>query len=276
MKAILFFLLILIFQSNTIAQSFVTGTVIDATSKKPVNGATVFVDGTTMYSITDSSGKFFIDQIKDQHVELIVFKTGFESINYPLTIQTKNYNIRFELLHEDTLPSVSDSILKLQQERWGRIFFYRILGTSPNALQCEIVNPQVLRFLYTPSDSGYNLRIKAIAPLIVFNEALGYMITCVLDDFTVSPTGDTYFKIYKWYKPLSSKNKTIVAKWMQARENVYKGSMMHFMRTLFADSLDDHQFETKFIIRINANDSAYSRLSRIQKETNTSVFSYGT
>ena len=275
MKLIFSVILILFFQVNVFATAFVTGTVVDATSKEPITAATVFIDGTTKYSLTDSTGKFLIDQINDQYFELVVYKAGFESINYTMEIKQKKYSIRFELIKAEVEKLLPDSILKLQQEKWGRRFLFEIFGISENASQCEIMNPDVLRFMFTPNDSLAFLKVTATAPLIIFNEALGYMITCLLDDVSIPFAGEASCIMYKWFKPLSSQNKKVVAKWVEARENVYKGSITHFMRTLHADSIAQQDFETKLIMRIYANDPRFIQLPKIQKETNSTVYSYG-
>ena len=45
-------------------------------------------------------------------------------------------------------------------------------------------------------------------------------------------------------------------RWMQARQEAYKGSMLHFMRSLYNKTLQEQGFEVQFIVDVNEKETA--------------------
>ncbi len=246
------------------------GAVLDADTKQPVIGATVFINNTSKYSVTDSNGKYSIAEIEDEYFVIICSKKGYETLEYKFTARANKSSIRFEITAAETEKPVSDSLLKKQQDKWGKTFTNAFLGESPQAGGCEIANPNVLRFIYT--DSSKVLEVYTVEPLIIFNEALGYMITCIIDDYIITENGDLMFKVFKWYKPLSSKKAEITEGWVKERKMVYRNSILRFMRALYNDSLKQQGFEVRQITKVYSDDPSYHKLSTFMKETNTELF----
>ena len=59
------------------------------------------------------------------------------------------------------------------------------VGISEYA-DCEVLNPEVLRFFYEPKKNI--LTIKATDQIRIINEALGYLMNICLDDFVIEGT----------------------------------------------------------------------------------------
>jgi len=262
---------ILFLQIEIIAQKHtIIGVVLEASTKQPVVGATVFINNTSKYSVTDSEGKYSIAEIEDEYFVIICSKKGYETLEYTFTAKANKSSIRFEMTAAELEKPLPESELKKQQDRWGTTFTSMFLGESPHAGGCEIANPEVIRFIY--SDSSKTLEIYTVEPLIIFNEALGYMITCIIDDYFVTAKGDMMYKVFKWYKPLTTKKTEIAESWVNERKLVYSNSILHFMRALYADSLKQQGFEVKLITRVYTDDPSYNKLSTLMKETNTEMF----
>ena len=268
LKIFLPFCFILFSQSIVLAENYsVAGIVVEAKSKQPVSGATVFINNTSKYTVTDSNGKYFLADITDKYFEIVCTKKGYETLSIQFEAKVSINNIRFEPTAFEAENALPDSVVKQQQDKWGSRFTTVFLGISKNAKECEIANPDVLHFEY--NDSSKILSISTDAPLVIFNEALGYMITCVFDDFFITDKNEVIYKIFKWYKPLTSQKTEIVQKWREERKFVYQNSMLRFMRAFNADSLKQRSYEVKRITRIYTEDSSYRRLSAILKETNS-------
>ena len=117
------------------------------------------------------------------------------------------------------------------------------LGSSANALRCDILNEKDLRFfnINDTSLSAYSLN-----PLIINNKALGYNITYYLDKFIYNYQKDekhifneTCFILGNYlFKDdlltLSESEKIAVER---RRRNAYFGSRMHFFRLLYLGNL---------------------------------------
>src|SRR5688500_15998549 len=78
MKNLLLVLLSLMAGSVALAQSVLSGKVIDADSKLPLEGASVVAQNTTMGTVTDSTGNFKL-QLSKGGFELVVTYTGYNS-----------------------------------------------------------------------------------------------------------------------------------------------------------------------------------------------------
>ncbi len=273
MKYFLSFCLLLFLQTNLSAQNFaVTGTVVDASTKLPLTGVNVFINNTTKFSVTNDSGRFKITDITDENFEVVCAIKGYETINYLYKVSPRNYSIRFEVVKTKKEKQVSDSALKINRRTWETTFLNDLLGDAA-APNCEVTNMEALRFYHI--DSIKELHVYLTEPLIIFNEALGFMMQCSFNDFgfDYSRNGDN--KIFTWYKPLTSKSPTVILRWIKEREMVYENSILRFMRALYVDSLMQQGFQIKFITRIHRTDSDFNRIGTIMKETNTEVCDLG-
>lgn len=271
MKILVSISLVLFLHLEIIAQKHeIIGVVLEASTNQPIVGATVFINNTSKYSMTDSDGKYSITAIEDEYFVIICSKKGFETLVYECNARFNKSSIRFEMIAAETEKPLSDSVLKLQQDKWGKTFLNVFLGESRNAGGCELANPESLRFIY--NDSSKTLEVYTVEPLIIFNEALGYMIICIIDDYFLTANGDIMFKVFKWYKPLSSKKTEITESWKRERAAVYNNSILRFMRAVYTDSLKQQGFEVKVITRFYADDPSYHKLSAVMKETNTELF----
>lgn len=243
----------------------VSGTVVDAKTKKPLAGAFVFINQTSHFSVTDSAGKFALDQLENGYFDLVVSKNKYELLAYRFAAKTAATAIRFEIITKEvTIPGLPDSIIIAQQQsKWLPVFRAYFMGHSQNAAQCEIINPEVLRFHFI--DSLQLLKITATAPLMVSNEALGYMMNFVMNECIIEQNGEVESNLFLWYKLLTSKAPLILKKWSYNRSRVYDGSLLHFMRSLYADTLAAAGFDVRMITRVFEGEPGYNLAKKERK-----------
>ena len=89
---------------------------------------------------------------------------------------------------------------------------------------------------------------------MVDNYALGYTIKFAIDSFTTNYNSQT--NLFIGY-PLFTEMKGTPGQqqmWKANREKAYKGSMLHFMRSLYSQTLEDNGFEIQFIANNNGED----------------------
>ncbi|HEX3025216.1 MAG TPA: carboxypeptidase-like regulatory domain-containing protein [Chitinophagaceae bacterium] len=270
MKFFSTFCIALFFQIHISAQNFeVSGIVVDAKTKMPVSGATVFINNTTNFCITNDSGRFTIVDTTDKMFEIVCTKKGYENLNHLYKLLPKKYTLRFEITTAKDHKPAADSLLKKNKEYWESLFLTELLGVESSQF-CEVANMDALRFTYI--DSAKELHITAAEPLIIFNEKIGYLIHCSFTDFIIKENGNSDNEIFAWYKPLTSKDADVVNRWFNQRESVYENSLLHFMRALYADDLVNQGFNTKFITRIFKTDSLYKRIDKVMRETDTKLY----
>ena len=90
MKIFLTFCFILFSQSIVLAENYsVAGIVVEAKSKQPVSGATVFINNTSKYTVTDSNGKYFLADITDKYFEIVQRDNRLEDLQF--------LNMRYQL-----------------------------------------------------------------------------------------------------------------------------------------------------------------------------------
>ena len=194
------------------AQPFkVEGTVIDADTKAPLANAYVFIDQSLNFTTTDSAGRYLLENIQTKNFELVVVDKSYQTLAYRANVVNERNSVKFELLKN---PYVDSGFNQEHLNRFGQRFLINLIGTAKNADECELVNPEALRFLY--SDTTDELFITAVEPLQIINEGLGYLVTVQLDSFIINGSdkknANTY---YSFFKPLSSKQTSIINKWNQ-------------------------------------------------------------
>lgn len=223
------------------AQRLAKGKVL-TDENKPIAGATVFISNTSNGTESASDGSFSIKLPTDRH-QLVVFSPGFS----PATTVINN---------DDAITSLSitlqptaeppNTIYQIDRNHWRKHeqwFRDQLLGTSDYASACVIQNPEVLRFLDL---SGQNVRkVIALAPLIIDNKKLGYRLTYQLEELRFDYVkNQCQFSGFALFKDLEGNEKE-KQRWAENRYEVYKGSLLHFMRSLYTKRLLENGFEVR-------------------------------
>ena len=248
------FILFLFFTTQLFSQATYTvaGKVIDKNTRLPLQGASVFAQNTTFGVATNSEGNFIL-KLPNGGYELIITYTGYETESIRINNATAGDNLVIEIKpKEKSLEEVSvvfTTEVKDGWEKYGTFFTENFIGTSEFSKQTFIKNPEVLKFYY--SKKRNRLKVLASEPLLVENFALGYNIKFAIDSFTYEYENNTAqfigYPLFEEMLGTAAKGAT----WLQNREKAYKGSQLHFMRSLFNKTLDDDGFEVQFLIKNN-------------------------
>ncbi len=224
-----------------------SGVVIDAAGKQPMPGTSVFCQNTTIGSITNNEGKFSI-RLPNGGYDLIISYTGYETQNVHIN-NTNAANLVIELTAKDkTLSEVTVSgsnEVPDGYKKYGQFFRDYFIGTTPNAAQCIIQNPEALQFFY--SKLRNRLKVKAKEDIIIINNALGYKIKYQLDSFAYEYKTDiSTYGGYPFFEELDS---TAVQKeiWKENRIKAYAGSRLHFVRSWYDSTLQDEGFALEWV-----------------------------
>jgi hypothetical protein len=226
---------------------------LDANTRKPIARASVYINGSSIGTSCDDEGAFFLRGFPKPPYKISVSAIGYET-NIEGISQTSDLNAITILLKPKTL-QLSETVIKSPEkdgwELYGDQFIVDFIGYSDFAKQCKVRNPEVLSFLY--DENELVLRVYAEQPLIVENRALGYKITYWLDDFTKDYRARTvFFKGASQFEDLitDKTSKRKVRRWQANRTSAYRGSIYHFMTSLYNNRTIDEGFEVRTLLRM--------------------------
>lgn len=260
MKKLFFILLAFLSTSFSFAQSnsfYITGTVINAETKAPMQGASVFAENTTFGTATDAEGKFTL-QLPNGGYGIVVSFTGFNSWSQRIS-NTESQALLVSMTAKEKMMQevsiVSSGEVKNGWEKYGKVFTEEFIGKSQNSSSCSIKNPEMLKFFYSKRKG--RLKVLADDAIVIQNDALGYIIKYQLDSFVHEYNTDvTVYTGFPLFEEMAVADTAQQLKWAEARKKAYNGSVLHFMRSLYDMQLSEEGFEIQFIIKIKDNDTA--------------------
>src|SRR5476649_480015 len=187
MKLAIRLVIAILFPLGCFAQFSVTGRVLNKADAKPVSNASVFINNTTFGDKTADDGSFILRNLKPGRYELIISIIGFDTYKQTLIIDAGDVKLpgikiqaRVMALKEVTVKASGNTYRDIYYNRFRDEF----LGRSSLAQETKIRNPESLYFDFdektnalTASSSGF---------LEVENDALGYKISYLLTNFTLS------------------------------------------------------------------------------------------
>lgn len=246
---VLFYLATLFAFYTLQAQKQIKGVVIDVEKKTPIPKASVFLNNTSVGTTANDEGRFELS-IPAGRFELIVSSVGYQTQNQVVGTAeaTDFYTIKLLVKAPDLEEVVIEPYEKNGWEKWGKWFTDNFLGTSAYSRDCRIKNPDVLKF--RNSKRTNSLTVTASAPLVVENHALGYRITFQLENFRYD-FNDRYlfYAGYPFFEKMQGSDRK-QRRWEKGREDVYRGSMMQFMRALYRNRIAEEGFEVRRLQKI--------------------------
>jgi hypothetical protein len=234
------------------AQFTFSGKVVDAETKEPLQGASVFAQNTTKGTTTNSEGNFSLALDKGGY-EIIFSFTGYNSKT--INAEGQDRQLTVELTKADnTMAEViikSSNELEDGWERYGDFFLKHFIGATPFADSCTLINPQALRFLYFRRND--RLKILATEPLQISNRSLGYNLRYELDSFVYYfKTDMNSYRGLCFYTEIEGTPEEQQI-WKKNREEAYYGSRLHFLRSYYDSTLKQDGFTVDLVSKTNAN-----------------------
>lgn len=232
-------LLFLFFGFGIVAQAqyVVSGTILDSASREPLLKASVFCQNTTVGTVSDKDGKFSVS-LKSGGYDLIFSYTGYQTQTIRVTDNTK-----LEVLMIKEEKSMGEVILKNTYEvadgltKYGDFFLQNFIGSTPNAAQCVLLNPEVLKFFFYKKSN--RLKVLATEPLQISNRALGYNLRYQLDSFVwYYNTSLNLYRGYCLYTEMEG-NDSSKRVWAMNRARTYQGSKLQFMRSYYDSTIKE-------------------------------------
>ena len=238
-----YFLLFLLSAQVCVAQkSGIYGYVKDGKTEEPIVFAHIFIANTTRGTTSDTNGQFNLEDTPNGRFTLVCSMVGYEPYIKEIDLfQGKQIELIIELNASVNILNEIELIDK-EDKKWKRKFekFKReLLGDTPNAEYCEIINPWIVDF----SENRLKRIFKAHAdqPLIIQNNALGYKITFLMIRYE-KEADRLYYLGYPSFENLKITDLDSIERFTENREETYKGSLRHFFYALVNDKLEDEGF----------------------------------
>ncbi len=204
-----------------------------------IPGASIFIEGTTMGTQSDSKGHYVLKNIPPGRHRLVASMVGYVPklvlIDFPGKITELNIN-----LEEDNKTLDEVRVVGSQDKLWEkqfREFEKGFLGESYNRKEVFITNKEVVDF--TESSDAFSA--KASQPLQIINKSLGYKVTYFMDNFEKT-NSLTSFKGLASFEKLVPEDAKQERKWKRNREEAYEGSLKHFLKALGDNRIEEEGF----------------------------------
>lgn len=261
-------------------QITVKGKIIDVITDNPVPYATVYIDGTTHGTITDSAGLFSLERVA-LPCQIVFGHTSYFSQSFSAGQDYLPDSIIFltpkDIGMDEVVVSAKFTDLR---EKNMKLFKQKFLGEDRWGLQAIIENEEVLRFVWQYDTlkvtSAMKKKIKELGldfdsferiegktdlyrvplrfsasaanPLKIVLPLTGYRLTYDLQEFSIDFSSELNFVYWKYrgfslYEAVEPKSNTELFKFKRNRLNVYYNSPMHLLRAMYSKSLRQNGYE---------------------------------
>lgn len=222
----------------------ISGKVISKTDNKPVAGASVFINNSTIGTISNENGEFRLSNLSQGKHELIVSILGFEKHSQVIDVPSRQ---QLTILLQEKSEQLNELLVtafdKDGWKKWGLLFLETFIGTTSNGLKAKLKNTDDLRFRHNKKDN--KLEVYALKPLIIENKSLGYTLEYHLELFEIDFEKKT--NTYAGF-PFFREDKKVTKAKLRNRENTYHASLMKFMRSLYHNNLKEDGYLVRKMI----------------------------
>lgn len=224
-----------------------SGRVLDSSTGHPLESVAIYFDNTTIGTTTNDEGFFSIEYSDAIQSTLVISYLGYEKVF--ISDYRQKTDITIKLIEttsvlEAVYLNYDDGLTRKQKLQ---LFRKEFLGSSDFASSCKILNEDDLFLKY--DNKSKVLSASSKSPILVVNKALNYAVTYDLMNFEiqfnyVEPGRDKFSinnVIYygtSYYQEIEESNKKI----QNLRNSVYLGSVQHFMRNLYHETLKEAGF----------------------------------
>lgn len=219
----------------------ISGHVVDDSTNAPISNANVFIANSMRGTSSDSTGSFEIRNVPFGFHEIVASCVGyvlstakvelFSDQSAALQIHLKPRSIGLGVV-EVTAPPLDEWKENL------KTFTKLLLGSTKEASDCRIVNPEVIDFSVDPLG---RFRARTEKDVIIDNSGLGYRLYLNLGMFQLD--GRWLSSLWKVkFEELQSVDPDQKSDWEKRRQIVYNGSLQHFLVSLLNDDLEKEGF----------------------------------
>jgi len=239
MKSLLILLSLVIAGTLCSAQNYTLTGVVKDKRGEALPGAGVYVSGYKIAVSSDNNGAYKLS-LKPGNYDILVQLIGYKALNKNVVIADKD--VKLDLVLEESVTQLAEVTIKPDPNRAYYIALFKdfFIGTTPNAAQCKLINPNVLIIDYDQDNAL--LTVKCNQFLIIENKALGYRIKYLVNNFEYSrKTNIVYYQGFPTYEDLKGSKRKKEA-WDKMRLTAYLGSPQHFFKSLYHKKATEEGF----------------------------------
>jgi hypothetical protein len=229
------------------AQGKITGVVTDSVTHEPLAFASVFLANTTLGATTTEQGKFEFPKVPAGTYDIVGSYVGYNLSKQNLTVTREPQQVNLQLA--PTGNQLGEVVVKPEPNKPEEYqeFANLFLGGTTFSEKCHISNPENVRVMYDDSTKELTARAKEFVQ--IDNDALGYRLKYYGLQFSYNKEDGSIFyygqPVFEEMTPRDEKQRKL---WAANRLTAYKGSFMHFLRSVYAGRVQPEGFMTQQII----------------------------
>lgn len=258
----LFFITVGIFSLQ--AQTLI-GKVIDAKTRQPIAKVSVYLNGTSVHTMTDDDGMFAFSTDKIINTDLIISHVAYNMVSIPNPYDNIP-DVIYLSKKENLLNEVVVVADKSMRKEYLKAFRIHFLGDTKAGKSCKILNEDDIYLHYDQDEN--RLIASADNPVVIHNKYLEYTVNFTIVDFYIEyssnpfekskggsvglPKGITFFDVVSGtydngkvsirgttsFSDLAPNHKKV----KKRRTDVYKNSSIAFFKALVTNSLKEAKF----------------------------------
>ncbi len=238
------FCLLIVYSPLLSAQekSVIAGYISSFETGKPIAFVNVYLANSLKGTTTDENGIYQITDIPEGVYQLIVSMMGYETVSKHVRVQHDEFQEHNFRLTPKILIYPEIHVDAAEAKEWKKLlkkFRKQFLGRTKFALQCEIINPEVLDFFYDRQRDEF--KASAVAPLEIRNMALGYSLHGELANFNFT-RGVCDYLFRARFEEIVPEDAQQENYWRENRRAAYKGSFQHFTIALSHSKIIEEGF----------------------------------
>ncbi|MCU7524638.1 MAG: carboxypeptidase-like regulatory domain-containing protein [Ignavibacteria bacterium] len=244
------FIIFCLLSSCLIAQTDYTlsGRVCDEPSGKPLANVNVYLANSLHGAMSNDSGYYKISGIHEGQYEVVASLIGYNTKSQVMYFDNARQQKKDFKMSPATYVLEGISVTAEDPKEWRNnynLFRGLFLGKSSFAEECEIENKELIDLKWESFDI---LKAKAKVPVTIINNALGYRLNCILEDFTWDRANQMVNYIVKpGFSLLEPKSPQDTLKWKQNRMKAYELSTERFLQSL----IENDYFEKGYRIYLD-------------------------
>ncbi len=220
----------------------ITGLVKDAETGESLPFCNVFINNTTISTVTDMGGNFVLSGLEPGSLEV-----GFSFMGYVAETRKVTLNpggtVTVNLSMKPFATELNDVEIKASRDKsWERDlkkFENLFIGIDDAASKTQILNPWAIDFPASTEKGAF--LAKADLPIEIENRYLGYKITFNLNEFFDSPTNYRIVGAAR-FEEMAAASDLEKSTWEKNRADVYRKSPMNMFRSILNGSQEREGF----------------------------------
>jgi hypothetical protein len=228
-------------------KGIVGGKVVDDSTNSPLPFTNIFIANSTLGTFADSTGRFQLGDVPYGIHKVVASIVGYipQIVTVRITDTTaKSIVFRLKLRNLQLSPVDIEGNEPKEWKRNLQKFLAEFFGSTSNAKECKLLNPEVLDFVVDEKTSEFVATVRE--PLVIENNALGYRLYYYLKYFKLTKRTLQFFGEAR-FDQLGTASEEESSRWKVNREDTYYGSRRHFFSTLFHNTSKENGFTVKSI-----------------------------